>query len=148
MSLTIRLSKPSRTVVCPMSECASCGSEENLQEHHLSYGPEVTVRICKDCHNKVHGHGTGVGQDLDKERLIDLLSYDELDTGEMSSVLECSKATVRKYRRRLDHDRWNCEREPPKNFKKALEVIEYERQRWGRVVDVKNLDEIREAIGE
>jgi len=114
----------------------------------LSYGPEVTVRICKECHSKVHGHGTGVGQDLDKERLIDLLSYDGLGTGEMSSVLECSKATVRKYRKRLDHDQRNYEREPPKKFKKALEVIEYERQGYERYAGIKNLDEVREAIGE
>ena len=34
-------------------KCALCGREEKLLEHHASYEPEKTVRICKSCHWKV-----------------------------------------------------------------------------------------------
>lgn len=30
-----------------------------LQTHHIQYTPEVTVAICRSCHQKIHGHGTG-----------------------------------------------------------------------------------------
>ena len=32
-----------------------------LQEHHISYDPEVTIRLCVSCHGKEHGHGVGLG---------------------------------------------------------------------------------------
>jgi hypothetical protein len=38
--------------------CAVCGAE-NPQLHHLSYDPEMVIPLCKDCHTKVHKHGTG-----------------------------------------------------------------------------------------
>lgn len=34
--------------------CLECGSMENIEYHHLSYELEVTVPLCRDCHNEVH----------------------------------------------------------------------------------------------
>ena len=37
-----------------MSECAECGEQKNVDEHHISYNPESTVPLCRSCHKKVH----------------------------------------------------------------------------------------------
>jgi len=39
--------------------CAVCGKTEALQRHHICYEPEMVIWLCKDCHIKVHKHGTG-----------------------------------------------------------------------------------------
>lgn len=53
-----------------MSGCTYCGTIENLQEHHISYEPEVKEVICVDCHQQRyhpnHGVGHGVGSKLFK----------------------------------------------------------------------------------
>ena len=41
-------------------ECEICGTTENLQEHHISYEPEIKQTLCVKCHQKQHnGHGVG-----------------------------------------------------------------------------------------
>ena len=42
-----------------MKVCALCGTQENLQTHHISYEPEITQVLCVRCHKGVHGHGVG-----------------------------------------------------------------------------------------
>jgi len=41
-------------------ECRICGVSSDLQEHHISYEPEVTTALCVECHREVHGHGVGM----------------------------------------------------------------------------------------
>jgi endogenous inhibitor of DNA gyrase (YacG/DUF329 family) len=35
-------------------KCYFCGSEKNLQKHHLDYDKNLVVYLCKDCHIKHH----------------------------------------------------------------------------------------------
>jgi len=42
-----------------MSECEICGFTSDLQEHHISYTPEVKQVLCVNCHIKIHNHGVG-----------------------------------------------------------------------------------------
>jgi hypothetical protein len=35
-------------------ECPCCHSVKDLDEHHWSYSPEVTVDICRSCHVYLH----------------------------------------------------------------------------------------------
>ena len=39
--------------------CEICGATENIQEHHISYEPEIKQFLCVDCHKVVHNHGVG-----------------------------------------------------------------------------------------
>ena len=42
------------------NSCIACGSNQNLQEHHISYKPEIIICMCTGCHNLEHpGHGVG-----------------------------------------------------------------------------------------
>lgn len=34
--------------------CPCCDEFTDLDQHHWSYKPEVTVRLCRDCHDYVH----------------------------------------------------------------------------------------------
>lgn len=34
--------------------CPACGEFTDLDVHHWSYKPEVTVRLCRDCHDYIH----------------------------------------------------------------------------------------------
>lgn len=34
--------------------CRSCGSTENIHEHHITYDPERTVYLCQNCHIEAH----------------------------------------------------------------------------------------------
>jgi hypothetical protein len=42
-------------------KCVLCDSTDEVQNHHISYNPEVKVSLCRKCHQKEHGnkHGTG-----------------------------------------------------------------------------------------
>lgn len=44
-------------------KCVICGSEENLQDHHLSHNPEITIPVCVNCHKKIHRHGVGLSEE-------------------------------------------------------------------------------------
>ena len=37
--------------------CENCGSTERLVKHHVSYVPEVTMTLCRTCHQIVHQLG-------------------------------------------------------------------------------------------
>ena len=50
-------------------KCVDCGTTENLQEHHISYDPEITVTLCVDCHMRRHNNSHGVGVGEKKETL-------------------------------------------------------------------------------
>jgi len=55
------------------NECLLCGATKNLQIHHVSYEPEITVTLCLECHiMKVHNneHGTGRAPDSEEDRKI------------------------------------------------------------------------------
>lgn len=40
--------------------CEECGSLDDLQEHHISYDPEIKQVLCVTCHKRKHpGHGVG-----------------------------------------------------------------------------------------
>ena len=35
--------------------CKLCSSlVDKLEAHHISYSPEITIKLCHDCHHKVH----------------------------------------------------------------------------------------------
>jgi hypothetical protein len=52
--------------------CPVCKTFEAVQEHHLSYEPEIKIPICLKCHNAVHpSHGVGRGRNTPKRKLTD-----------------------------------------------------------------------------
>lgn len=44
-----------------MAVCSviGCDVTEGLQEHHVSYVPEIKMLLCKEHHLNIHGHGVG-----------------------------------------------------------------------------------------
>ena len=49
-------------------ECFFCHSQENLHWHHISWKPEMIVRLCRVCHMKLHwikGIEEGEGSEVD-----------------------------------------------------------------------------------
>ena len=36
--------------------CEICGGTKNLIKHHVSYNPEITQFLCRDCHQMLHKH--------------------------------------------------------------------------------------------
>lgn len=34
--------------------CYICKKEMKLIEHHISYLPQIVIRVCQGCHNKIH----------------------------------------------------------------------------------------------
>ena len=55
-------------------KCSACGTNKKLQEHHISYDPEIKITLCASCHIKTHGskHGTGKGNDYRPKSEVDL----------------------------------------------------------------------------
>lgn len=44
--------------------CHICYRErDKLQDHHISYDPEVTIQVCLECHKKIH-HEDGFHDEL------------------------------------------------------------------------------------
>ena len=46
-----------------VKKCALCGTTRQLQQHHISYDPEIIITVCRECHRKLHKHGVGRGTD-------------------------------------------------------------------------------------
>jgi hypothetical protein len=38
----------------PKRECFFCSSNEELNQHHINYGKNIIVYLCKECHRKLH----------------------------------------------------------------------------------------------
>lgn len=55
--------KPGKCELCP-------AVVEKLEAHHISYKPEITIKVCHLCHHKIHFWP----QRLTKEELIKILS--------------------------------------------------------------------------
>jgi hypothetical protein len=36
------------------NQCYFCKDKEKLVDHHVSYDPEILVRLCDPCHKKLH----------------------------------------------------------------------------------------------
>ena len=34
--------------------CSICGELKKLDEHHLNYEKNITVKVCRKCHKKIH----------------------------------------------------------------------------------------------
>ena len=52
--------KPGKCELCP-------ALVEKLEAHHISYSPEITIKLCHNCHHRVHFWPQRLG---DKEKLI------------------------------------------------------------------------------
>jgi hypothetical protein len=39
--------------------CSICKEKVAVQEHHLSYNPEIKINVCIPCHRLLHNHGVG-----------------------------------------------------------------------------------------
>lgn len=91
---------------CPRNICYTCGSQEGLEDHHISYYPEITIPLCKDCHHTVHH-----GDDLDglepinsrpvKTKILPRLQemiHEEIETiyGKRRKVYEAAGTTTMK----------------------------------------------------
>ncbi|GAI42618.1 unnamed protein product [marine sediment metagenome] len=61
------------TLQIQRKKCIRCGSTEDLQEHHISYVPEIKINLCVGCHNKEHiGHGVGRGAGFSRPELTEI----------------------------------------------------------------------------
>jgi len=39
------------------TECMRCGTDNDVESHHISYVPEQKVALCRQCHQRVHNSG-------------------------------------------------------------------------------------------
>ena len=58
----ITAGKPGKCELCP-------SVVEKLEAHHLCYSPEKTIKLCHNCHHKVHFWPNRLS-DLDKSKLL------------------------------------------------------------------------------
>jgi len=90
-----------------IGKCEICGAETNLQTHHISYDPEITIRVCVKCHNQLHPHH-GVGKanwaKLTKEQLENFRRMWEEGERSVKKFMEAfgiSAMTVYNYKKKL-----------------------------------------------
>lgn len=91
-----------------MSEkCEICGATENIQEHHISYEPEIKQFLCVTCHEAVHNHGVGNPKGWSTQ-LFEILKTDVkilfkagATNGEVARACDISMATASHWRKKL-----------------------------------------------
>jgi len=93
-----------------IKRCEICNAEKDLQIHHISYDPEITIVVCIKCHSKLHPtHGVGrpIGKGKSGHNLrSQLQKFKELyERGaslyEIQKELKISHVTAYKYKRIL-----------------------------------------------
>ena len=90
-----------------MKTCLDCGSTKNLQKHHVSYNPEVTIDLCIDCHQKRHPHhGVGVSSFENKlegnKKDFRMLWKKGVPYKELTNIFDVSIVTIYNWSRKLD----------------------------------------------
>ena len=87
--------------------CEICGTTENIQEHHISYEPEIKQFLCVTCHQKKHGHGVGKAKGW-TTKLSELLRIDAkmlfkegATNGEVAKACDICYATASHWRKKL-----------------------------------------------
>ena len=87
--------------------CEICGTTEEIQEHHISYDPEIKQFLCVTCHQKKHGHGVGKAKGwttkLSKLLKIDakLLFKEGATNKEVANACNISPVTASHWRKKL-----------------------------------------------
>jgi len=91
----------------PLPKCKICGSTENLQTHHISYEPEITITVCARCHSQFHPkHGTGVPIGWVKLTKEELEKFKEMckagaSLNELMKEFNISHITVYNYKKKI-----------------------------------------------
>jgi len=84
--------------------CLHCGSTKNIQEHHISYNPEIKIPLCVKCHNEEHPtHGVGPPKGssfIDDDEFIKLWE-EGLTDDELQEKLSVCSLTVYRHRKGL-----------------------------------------------
>ena len=84
--------------------CVNCQSEKKIQEHHISYEPEMTISLCVECHKKVHGSGVGKsnysqdrGYSTKEKKIAAILNKSFLTQKEVAKFFGCSRGTLNRW---------------------------------------------------
>lgn len=86
-----------------MEDCQLCGSNNNLQEHHISYNPPQIILLCRKCHQEQHPkHGVGLASfqkiDIPKDFSI---AWQNLTYRDIMKKYGISYATVHNWAKKL-----------------------------------------------
>lgn len=89
-----------------VEKCEMCGTTENIQEHHISYEPEIKQFLCVDCHKKIHGHGVGKAPGWTTlfewlKEDAEILFKEGATNKEVSKACDISYATASHWRKKL-----------------------------------------------
>lgn len=100
--------------------CAICGTREEIQEHHISYNPEIKQFLCVACHQKKHGHGVGKAKGwttkFSKLLKIDakILFKEGATNKEVANACNICPVTASHWRKKLGLGLPTCIPKPPK----------------------------------
>jgi DNA-directed RNA polymerase subunit RPC12/RpoP len=50
--------------------CQICGIEKNIDKHHIDYDKEITLNLCRECHNQIHKLKKLIAKPLEKPTKI------------------------------------------------------------------------------
>ena len=90
-----------------MKKCDICGTTEDLQNHHISYEPEIIQVLCVGCHEELHGHGVGKSEncplfDKLKDDFITLSNNGMIPRTEVAEKLGISYMTAYLWDKKLN----------------------------------------------
>ena len=109
--------------------CEICGTTEEIQEHHISYDPEIKQFLCVTCHQKKHGHGVGKAKGwttkLSKLLKIDakLLFKEGATNKEVANVCNITPVTASHWRKKLGLGLPICTPKAPKTEEEIKQGI-------------------------
>lgn len=80
-----------------MDECEVCGPVDEAITHHVSYEPEVTVKVCWSCHYRIH-NDEGFRPDLTPDVSPDEVGFEHGFDGCQIPVDERARDTLKLYK--------------------------------------------------